>query len=174
MLRRVIPLIALLALLASTGQASDDSFRTLSLFKPGRPQSAPDFTLASPDGKTVQLAAYRGRVVFLNFWATWCPPCLEEMPAMERLYQRFRDRGLVVLAVSFDHDVARIKPFVERHRFTFQVAQDPKMSLASQYRLTALPVTLLIDKRGEVVALATGPRDWDTTPAYALVESLLR
>ncbi len=154
---------------------SQDAFKALELIKPTRVQGARDFTVPTPDGKSVKLADYRGRVLFLNFWATWCPPCKEEMPAMERLYQRYRDKGLVVLAVSIDAEGAPVvSPFVKEHKFTFPIGLDPKMALADTYRVRALPSSFLVDKTGRLAALALGPRDWDSKAAYALIELLLK
>jgi thiol-disulfide isomerase/thioredoxin len=159
----------------AAGSASDqDAFKSLSLIRPSRPQAAKDFSVSSPEGRTIKLADYRGKVVFLNFWATWCPPCREEMPAMERLYQKYRGRGLVVLAISVDHDTEVVGPFVRKYKFSFVVGQDPEMALAQRYGVRALPSSFFLDKGGQVAALAIGPRDWDTKPSHAVIESLLR
>jgi peroxiredoxin len=166
--------LIVLAGIAAAAAGDPDAFRSLSLIKPSRPQAAKDFSVQSPDGRTIRLTDYRGKVVFLNFWATWCPPCREEMPAMERLYQKYRDRGLVVLAVSVDHDPALVQPFAKKHKFSFPIGHDPQMALAERYGVRALPSSFFLDRRGQVVALAIGPREWDTKPSYAVVDSLLR
>lgn len=94
---------------------------------------------------------------------------------MERLYRRFKDRGLVVLAVSVDAEGARVViPFVEEHKFSYPIGLDPKMALAEKYGVYALPSSFLVDRRGNLVALAIGPREWDSPAAYALIEGLLR
>ena len=147
----------------------------LDLIKPSRAQAAKDFTVPSPNGKTLQLADYKGKVVFLNFWATWCPPCKEEMPAMERLYQRYKERGLVILALSVDTEGAPIVvPFVKEYKLTFPVGLDPKMSVAERYGVRGLPTSFLVDQQGALVALALGPREWNGKSAHALIDSLLR
>jgi peroxiredoxin len=123
----------------------------------------------------VSLAEFRGSVVFLNFWATWCVPCKEEMPAMERLHRRFKDQGLAVLAVSADADGAQaVAPFVRQHRLTFTVVLDPRMTVAGLYSVWALPSTFIIDRQGRQVYFASGPREWDGPAAASLFESLLR
>ena len=165
----------LLVLLACTPSEANDPFKSMNLIRPARPHVAEDFSLKSPDGKTtIKLADYRGKVVFLNFWATWCPPCRDEMPAIQRLYQRYRDRGLAVVAVSVDADAAGIEPFVKQHGFSFSVGQDPQMVLAERYKVRALPSSFLVDRGGNVAALAIGPREWDTAPSHAVLESLLK
>jgi peroxiredoxin len=149
--------------------------KDLDLIRPSRAQAAKDFSLSTPEGTTFRLADYRGKVVFLNFWATWCPPCKEEMPAMERLHQHYRDKGLVVLAVSVDAEGAPIvKPFVKEYKLTFPVALDPKMTVAEQYGVRGLPTSFLVDRRGALVGLALGPREWNGKVSRALIESLLR
>ena len=168
-------LFALALLSAPGGAAAQDLYKPLDLIRPSRPQAAKDFTVPSPNGKSLRLADYKGKVLFLNFWATWCAPCKEEMPAMERLYQRYRDRGLVVLAVSMDAEgAAVVTPFVKELKVTFPIGLDPKMALATEYAVRALPSTFLLDRRHQTVAIAIGPRDWAGTPARAVIESLLK
>jgi peroxiredoxin len=135
--------------------------------------ATPALQLQDVDGKLHRLADYRGKVVLLNFWATWCAPCREEMPAMERLYLKHRERGFVLLAVSVDSDVALVKPFLQKHKLTFPVALDAKMDLANAYGVRALPASFVIDRNGYLAALALGPRAWDNRAANTLVEGLL-
>lgn len=92
---------------------------------------------------------------------------------MERLYQRYRDKGLVVIGISVDSDAVAVPPFLKKNGLTFPIGHDPKMSLADVYGVRALPSSFLIDRKGGLAALAIGPRAWDTKPAYAVIESLL-
>jgi peroxiredoxin len=175
MSRRPLVLAVLVgALLVSGRAAAQDVFRALDLIMPSPAEPARPFTAPAMDGKTLSLAGYRGRVVFLNFWATWCVPCREEMPAMERLHQRFRDRGLVVLAVSVDAAPAPVGPFVSDLRLTYPIGLDPKMVLAKQYGVRGLPASFLITRTGTLAARALGPREWDSAAAHAVIETLLR
>jgi peroxiredoxin len=172
-LRLMLALCATATLLPASA-AAQDPFRALELIKPARVQAAKDFSVPAPDGKAVvKLADFRGKVVFLNFWATWCPPCREEMPAMERLYQRYRANGLAVIAISVDSEAVTVPPFVKQNKLTFAIGHDPKMALAERYGVRALPSSFLIDRKGNLAALAIGPRDWDTKPAHGAIESLL-
>jgi peroxiredoxin len=155
---------------AASGQ---DPFKALELIKPARARAANDFAVDSPDGKQVRLGDHRGKVVFLNFWATWCAPCREEMPAMESLYRRYRDKGFVVIAISVDSDIVAVPPFIKQNQLTFPIGHDPRMALADRYGMRAVPSSVLIDRKGGLVALAIGPRAWDTKPAYAVIETLL-
>ncbi|MBI4607846.1 MAG: TlpA family protein disulfide reductase [Candidatus Rokubacteria bacterium] len=168
-------LCLLILILGARAAGSEDPFKELELIRPKRVQTARDFTVPTPDGKSLKLSSYRGKVVFLNFWATWCPPCKEEMPSMERLYQRFKDQGLVVLAVSIDAEGAPVvTPFVKEHKLTYPVGLDPKMAVAEKYGVRALPASYFVNKKGNLVALALGPRNWDSKAAHAFVESLLK
>ena len=148
----------------------ESAMKTLALIRPSPPKLAEDFTLKTPDGRLIRLSEQRGKVVFINFWATWCPPCREEMPAMERLFQRTKKDGLVMLAVSVDADPKAITPFLEEQRFTFTVGLDPKMELANTYSVRALPASFIVDRQGHLAALALGPREWDSAASQALVE----
>jgi peroxiredoxin len=151
----------------------DEAARDLDLIRPPRPKQASDFTVALLGGETMKLKAQRGKPVLINFWATWCAPCREEMPAMERLYLKHRERGFVLLAVSVDSDASLVKPFLEKLKLTFPVTLDAKMDLANSYGVRALPASFLIDRNGYLAALALGPRAWDNRAAHALVEGML-
>jgi peroxiredoxin len=151
----------------------DEAARELDLIRPSKPKQASDFTVSLVGGDTLKLAGQRGKPVLINFWATWCSPCREEMPAMERLYLKHRERGFVLLAVSVDSDVSLVKPFLQKHKLTFPVALDAKMDLANTYGVRALPASFLVDRNGYLAALALGPRAWDNRAAHTLVEGLL-
>ena len=160
---------------AAPAGATGDPARALDLIKPNRPQQAKDFSVAALEGGKVRLADLKGKVVFLNLWATWCGPCMEEMPAMERLWQRYKDQGLVVIALSMDSSGAKIvKPFIEQAKFTYQVALDPKMEIAQLYGAHSVPSTFIIDRSGTLRAIALGPRDWDGRASFAYFDALLK
>lgn len=146
----------------------------LGALRPSPPRKAEEFAVPAPDGRTIRLSDHRGRVVFLNFWATWCPPCREEMPAMERLFRETRAEGLVMLAVSVDADPAVVVPFIEEHRLTFMVAIDRTMEVADRYGVRGLPATFIVDRQGFLAAVALGPRSWDSPDSVALVRALAR
>jgi len=148
--------------------------KELALIRPSLPKVVEDFTVKTPGGGKFRLSEHRGQVVFINFWATWCPPCRQEMPALERLFQRTRKDGLVMLAVSVDADSKVVMPFLTEHRFTFAVGLDPQMRLADAYGVRALPASFIIDREGRLAALALGPRQWDSGASQALVEGIGR
>jgi len=154
---------------------AQDPVAALGLIKPNPVQVAKEFRVGTPERQQLKLSEFKGKVVFLNFWATWCKPCEEEMPSMERLHQRFKDKGLVVLAISEDADgAAVVAPYLKKHKLSFPVGLDPKMSVAGLYGVWAIPSTFIIDKRGNRALFANGPREWDGPHGQALFQSLLR
>ncbi len=135
---------------------------------------APDFTLPDLDGKPHRLSDLRGKVVFLNLWTTWCPPCRMEMPAMERLYQRLRGRDFVMLAVSEDEQGASaVVPFVAELGLSFPILLDPEARLSPRYGVTGYPETFVIDRDGNVVNHTIGPADWGSEEMVAYFVALL-
>jgi peroxiredoxin len=150
----------------------DEAIRELDLIRPPKPKVADDFTIPTANGQTFRLSAQRGRPVFINFWATWCPPCLEEMPALEKLWRKQKDAGFVMLAVTVDANPKLATPFIEKHGFTFTVGLDPKMELANTYGVRALPSSFVVDRDGRLTAVAIGPRVWDNVAAHSLIERL--
>ena len=137
----------------------------------GRP--APDFQLPSLDGPTRSLGELRGKVVLVNFWATWCKPCEDEMPAMERLHAALAPRGFELLAVSVDEDSAPVRAFRDRLDLSFPILLDPAKQAARRYQSFRYPESFLVDREGVLVERYIGPREWDA-PAYrARIERLL-
>jgi peroxiredoxin len=136
--------------------------------------TAEDFSFQL-NGQPARLSDLRGKVVVLNFWATWCPPCKEEMPSMDRLYKRYKDHGFTIAAISIDGGgIQAVAAFVKKLGLTFPIGLDPTLDVANRYTVRALPSSFLIDREGNMVAVALGPRDWDGIAARAVVEVLLR
>ena len=127
----------------------------------GRGVAAPDFTLATlEDGSELSLGDLRGRVVLVNFWATWCKPCEDEMPSMEQLYRQLSPRGFEMIAVSVDEERAPVEEFKRRMSITFPIVLDPSQATSRLYQTTGFPESLLVDQNGVVVERYVGPRDW--------------
>jgi peroxiredoxin len=142
-------------------------------FKKGT--TAPDFTLPDLDGKPVSLANFRGKVVFLNIWATWCAPCIEEMPSIEKLYQELHDEEFEILAVSIDEAGADVVlPFMRKHKLSFPALIDKAGTIKSLYRITGVPESFIIDRGGRVVEEVVGPRDWASTGVIRYFRGLIR
>lgn len=111
--------------------------------------------------------------MFLNFWATWCLPCIEEMPAMEKLHHELEKEGLVILAVNFQEDPERVKEFLTKHDLTFRALLDRDGKVSELYQTWALPVSVIINKGGEIAARAIGTKDWYSEEALRFFRKLL-
>lgn len=127
---------------------------------------APDFTFPGIDGKMVSLSDFRGKVVLVNIWATWCTSCVEEMPSMERLYEKLKGKDFEILAVSIDSlGVKVVAPFMKKYKLTFPALIDSAGTIGAGYRTTGVPESFIIDKNGILVQKIIGPRDW-TQPEF--------
>jgi cytochrome c biogenesis protein CcmG/thiol:disulfide interchange protein DsbE len=123
---------------------------------PRRGFAAPDFTLDTLDGQTIALSDLQGQMVLINFWASWCLPCREEMPAIQQVYERYRDQGFVVLAVNLQQEDAHVAAFVDQLELTFPVLMDRDGDVFDRYRIVALPSTFFVDRAGLIQDLAVG------------------
>jgi peroxiredoxin len=133
-----------------------------------------DFSLKLADGRTITLSDLRGKVVFLNFWATWCPPCREEMPSMEILYRRFRSQGLELLAVDLMENSKTVSAFLSDNSLSFPAALDSNGRVGSNYGIQAIPATFIVDRDGKIILYTAGGRNWNTPAIIAAFEELLR
>ena len=137
-------------------------------------QPLPDFTLSDMNGEPVRLAALRGKVVFINVWTTWCPPCIEEMPTIQRLYEELHPKGLEVLAINMDAlGRQTVEPFLDKRHLTFPVLLDPESQTERLYQTAGVPESFIVDKAGLLVEKIIGPRDWAHPQIIALFERLL-
>ncbi len=136
-------------------------------------QPAPSFRLPSIDGREVSLDSLRGQVVLVNLWASWCPPCLDEMPSLERLHRRLKPEGLVVLGVAADSDKEDVLAVVKKLEVTFPTLQDPEGETERAYRATGYPETFLVDRRGSLRQIYVGPVEWDDAQVIARIREVL-
>jgi len=135
---------------------------------------APAFKLRALDGREITLASLKGKYVLINFWATWCAPCLKEMPSIESLYQKFRDRGFEVLAIASDKEgSAIVKPWVTKLKLNFTIGLDSDGVVSRLYGAKTLPQSFLVNRKGEVVAAAIGERDWFSEGAVSYLDEIL-
>ncbi len=141
--------------------------------RPAETIAAPDFELHDLAGQAVRLRDFRGRVVLLNFWATWCVPCREEMPALQGLAQELGPRGLAVVGVNLKEPRSRVEAFVREHGLRFPVLLDAEGRSSERYQVFALPATFLVDRRGALVGTVLGIRDWTGPDARAYLGRLL-
>ena len=158
----------------SSAAQSKINYKVIKNLEPMKDSSStPDFSIASFDGKKISLKDFRGKTVFLNFWATWCVPCREEMPAMERLYQEFKDKNFVILAVNVKDRKQDAVNFLKELKITYPSAFDPEGQVGLLYGAWGLPTTYLIGPKGEGLARAWGPAEWYSPEARNLISQIL-
>lgn len=138
--------------------------------------NAPDFNLPDLQGKSQRLSDYRGKVVFLNFWATWCKPCKEEMPSMQALWDNLKQEDFVMLAISMDRVTTKkdIPPFVESMKLAFPILTDSWGQTDNRYKLMGVPETYIIDQNGVLREKVIGPRDWSRAESITTIVQLLQ
>ncbi len=152
-----------------------DFYKDAGILAPDKPRTAPDFALSSLDGTSVQLADYRGKLVLLNFWATWCTPCIKEMPLLQSLAQRMTPHGVEVLAISVDvGGGAVVKPFVTQQGWQLPILLDPLSDVSDSYLVRVMPTTYLIGPDGTILGRAFGAREWDGPEFHQLLRHLLK
>ena len=168
-------LVVVLAVIAYRIQFSPIQKTALNQERPEVGHPAPAFTLRNLQGNLEGLGDYRNKVIVLNFWATWCAPCLEEMPAFEKLHRRYRSEGVTVLAVSIDKGgISKVKSFVDKHNLTFPVLIDSDGIAEKLYPSFTIPFTYVIDKEGRVAARVDGAKNWASSETFSALEILIK
>ena len=163
--------------LASNVQAAlplPEMSHSFTSLKPAK--SASDFTLPDLDGKPVKLSDYRGKVVLVNFWATWCPPCRREMPSMERLSQRLKGQPFVILAVNQQEEADQVFAFTGQLEPapTFPILFDRNSTVSHAWNVLGLPASFIVDKQGRVAYWAMGGREFDHPEIEQTIRALLK
>lgn len=137
-------------------------------------KTAKDFTLKDLTGKSISLSDYKGKIVFLNFWATWCAPCRHEMPSMEKVHKKYKGGDFVVLAVATDNKGEEIvKPFIDEHGYTLPVLIDKNSDVSDSYSVFALPTTFIIGRDGKIIEMVQGVREWDSKEILDYFDELI-
>jgi peroxiredoxin len=136
-------------------------------------KTAPVFELKDNSGKTVALSSFAGKVIILNFWATRCPPCLEEMPSLNALYNAYKDKGLVVIAISTDRNNDEVTKAVQASGLEFLVLYDNNHEAKSKYNVFALPTSFIINKDGLIADIIIGGRNWMDETSKAMIEKFI-
>ena len=134
---------------------------------------APDFSIKADNGRTVTAHDFGGKLLILNFWATWCPPCVQEVPSLNQLQAQLGSKGLVVLGVSEDKDPQAYKAFLDRFHVTYMTARDPSVTIKPKYGTVQIPESYLIDTNGRVVEKIVGEANWSSAQMLEHVQSLL-
>jgi peroxiredoxin len=135
----------------------------------------PDFAFPDIDGKKVSLSDHRGKVVLVNVWATWCPPCRQEMPSMQRLYEKFKGESFKILAVSIDSEGRQtVAPFMRKMNLTFTALLDQEETIRPLYGITGVPESFIIDKQGILVKKIIGPINWASPEVFLFFKDLIQ
>jgi peroxiredoxin len=174
---RVIICLGVALLVSNTtvsASALEPLLRAAGLSTPSTVATAADFELPDMTGQRHRLHKQRGKVVFLNFWATWCPPCVHEMPMMEQLYQALRHQPFVMWAVNLQESREQVERFMTANRLHFPALLDAESTVTTLYKVRGLPTTYLIDCAGNVVGWVVGPREWSNKATRILVTTMLK
>ena len=135
--------------------------------------TAPDFSISTDGGKNVTAREFGGKLLLLNFWATWCPPCIEEIPGLNEMARQLGSKGLVILGVSVDKDAAAYKQFLERNPLAYPTARDPEQVINLKYGTVQYPESYLIDRNGKVIEKYISVQPWASQQMLQHISSLL-
>jgi thiol-disulfide isomerase/thioredoxin len=132
-----------------------------------------EISLQDLNGADVNLSDFRGKIVFLNFWATWCPTCVIEMPSMEKLHLKLKDKDFALVSISIQDSAAEVQRFFKQNKLTFTALLDSIGKTVPGFGIRAIPTTLILDKTGRIVGRVIGPREWDSRESMAMFENLI-
>jgi DsbE subfamily thiol:disulfide oxidoreductase len=137
-------------------------------------KEAPGFTVKDLSGKSISLSSFKGKPILLNFWATWCPYCRKERPYLNFIYEEYKDKGLVIIAVSTDRSPQKVKAYLKKISMDFVILHDNNKEAAESYGVYVLPTSFLIDRRGIIKHKFIGLRNWTASGSKKLIEELLK
>jgi thiol-disulfide isomerase/thioredoxin len=150
----------------------DRLFEEMFVLRTSQISSPLEFRLNDVNGRQVSISEFRGKIVFLNFWTTWCPPCRIEMPSMEKLHQKFKNKDFAMVTINLQESATQVKAFFKEYKLTFTALLDTSGEVGTSFRLYQIPTTFILDKKGRIIGKAVGPREWDSKDAFALFEHL--
>ncbi len=131
-----------------------------------------EIQLKDQNGRMTSLSEFRGKIVFINFWTTWCLACVIEMPSMEKLHQKFKDKDFVMMGINLQESDATVLKFFKEYKLTFTTLLDSTGDVGTVFRIRGIPTTFILDKNGIIIGKAMGPREWDSRDSFALFEYL--
>ena len=131
-----------------------------------------EIRLKDPTGRPISLSEFRGKIVFINFWTTWCLACVVEMPSMEKLHQKFKDKDFAMIAVNLQESASKVIKFFKEYKLTFTALLDSTGDVGTGFGIRAIPTTLILDKNGRLIGKVFGPREWDGRDSFALFDYL--
>jgi len=152
----------------------DRFFKTMGIIKLAGIAPPVDIELGDLNGKTIRVSDFKGKIVLLNFWTTWCPDCRTEMPSMEKLHRHFKDREFVMLAINLREPSKRVKSFYEEYKLSFTTLLDTRGQIGIRFGIRSIPTTFILNQKGGLIGKALGPREWDSEPALAMFEHLIQ
>ncbi|MGD2096756.1 MAG: TlpA disulfide reductase family protein [Desulfobacterales bacterium] len=161
------------AVAGSPEQELERLFGNLDILKMPHATRPLDIQLKDIFGNTVSLSDFRGKIVFLNFWASWCPTCVVEMPSMEKLHRLFKNQDFALVAVNMQEGATQVKSFFEKWQLSFTALLDSSGEVATALAVNALPTTFFLNKEGRIMGMALGPREWDSQASVELFEFLI-
>jgi thiol-disulfide isomerase/thioredoxin len=147
-------------------------FRDMLILQIPQTGSPIEIRLNDANGRAVSLSDFRGKIVFLNFWTTWCPTCRIEMPSMEILHQKFKDGDFAMVTINLQEPASRVKEFFKEFKLTFTALLDTGGQVGIMFGINQIPTTYILDKEGCIIGKALGPREWDSRKSTALFEHL--
>ena len=131
-----------------------------------------EIQLKDQNGRPTSFSEFRGKIVFINFWTSWCLACVIEMPSMEKLHEKFKDKDFVMVGINLQESEATILKFYKEHKLTFTTLLDSTGDVGNAFRIRGIPTTFILDKNGIIIGKALGPREWDSRDSFALFEYL--
>jgi thiol-disulfide isomerase/thioredoxin len=129
--------------------------------------------LKDMNGKYTGISDFKGKIVFLNFWTTWCPTCRIEMPSMEKLYQKLKNKDFAMVTINLQESASQVKSFFEEFKLTFTALLDSTGEIGALFGIRAIPTTYILDKSGRIIGQVIGPREWDSKASITLFENLI-
>jgi len=129
--------------------------------------------LKDMNGRNVSLSDFKGKIVFLNFWTTWCPTCRIEMPSMEKLHQKFKNKDFALVTINLQESASQVKGFFKEFKLSFTALLDTTGEVGASFGIRAIPTTYILDKTGRIIGQVNGSREWDSKEAIALFENLI-
>ena len=151
----------------------DRLFNEMNVLKMAITDETIQFELKDLNGSEVTLSDYKGKIVFLNFWTTWCPTCRIEMPSMEKLHRKFKDQNFTMVTINLQESASQVKEFFKEYKLTFTALLDSDGEVGIRYKIYSIPTTFILDKEGRIIARAVGPREWDSKESFALFGHLV-
>jgi len=161
-------------LLAKTdSRGMDRLFGIMGVIKVPPAKDPVKINLEDMNGKNISLSDFKGKIVFLNFWTTWCPTCRIEMPSMERLHQKLKNEDFAMVTINLQESASLVKAFFKEFKLTFTALLDSTGEVGASFGIRAIPTTYILDKTGRIIGQVSGPREWDSKAAIALFENLI-